>query len=143
MCGCRVRCGAGRPSDTEDYCCCSATDTRRERFHQCHHHTTVTTDATSSSRECRSAIYVFSFVVCVLGGAACYSAIQDLDCRAGQTGSANDTIFWRRTCTSVASICSEFGFDGLDSKHCFHAATAAVVPVRKIIKRVLASEEFY
>lgn len=75
--------------------------------------------------------------------AACYSAIQDRDCReGGVTGTAEDTIFWRKQCIRVADICSEFGHAAVDSKHCMKEG-GEIVPVRKIVKRVLASEEFY
>lgn len=77
--------------------------------------------------------------VCTAANTACYSSIQDAECRKNTIG----TIFWRKQCTNVAAICNEFGLDELNTKTCWNATANAAVPVRKIVKRVLASEEFY
>ncbi|XP_055841972.1 sodium- and chloride-dependent glycine transporter 1-like isoform X1 [Episyrphus balteatus] len=73
----------------------------------------------------------------------CYSSLEDNICKANNQHNEMDNIFWKRTCTSVKDICESNNLIGINATYCFNVTAQAEVPVRQIIKRVLASEEYY
>lgn len=73
--------------------------------------------------------------------AGCYSSLEDQNC--WRNGTAHDTIFYRRNCIDISSICAENKLDGINATYCLNSTTNQLVPIRKVIKRVLASEEYY
>lgn len=73
--------------------------------------------------------------------AACYSSLEDKTCM--KNGTEFDQIFYRKQCTTIAQICSENAYTGINASYCLDTKTNEYVPIRKVIKRVLASEEYY
>lgn len=73
--------------------------------------------------------------------ADCYSSLEEQNCV--RTGTVNDTIFWQRKCTDISTICSNFQLQGVNASYCRNDTTNEHVPIRSLIKRTLASEEYY
>lgn len=73
--------------------------------------------------------------------AGCYSSLEDKNCV--KNGTEHDMIFWRQKCSDISSICNEFQLTGINASYCFNGTSQQAVPIRKVIKRVLASEEYY
>lgn len=71
--------------------------------------------------------------------AGCYTSEDEKLCV--KTNNASDEIFWNRTCTSVKSICAPLS--AINASYCQNDTSQELVPMQKIIKRVLASEEYY
>lgn len=78
-----------------------------------------------------------------LFNAGCYSGLEDQICKANNTGNENDMIFWRRKCTEISTICQEHSLTGLNATYCLNSTNSEIIPIRKVIRRVLASEEYY
>lgn len=72
--------------------------------------------------------------------AECYTSSDEQNCR--KTNNEHDEIFWKRKCTSILSICEEHSYTAINASYCADE-TMKLVPIQKIIKRVLASEEYY
>lgn len=79
-----------------------------------------------------------TLVVCFAG---CYSSLEDQKCV--KNGTVHDMIFWRKKCSDISTICNEFHLTGINESYCFDETTSQAVPIRKVIRRVLASEEYY
>lgn len=73
----------------------------------------------------------------------CYSGLEEQICKEGSNGSANDMIYWHRQCTRIKDICEEHMMLSYDNSLCQNATSGELKPVRQIIRRVLASEEYY
>ncbi|XP_031640366.1 sodium- and chloride-dependent GABA transporter 1-like isoform X2 [Contarinia nasturtii] len=73
----------------------------------------------------------------------CYSSLEDHKCN--KNGTEFDQIFYRKKCTDIAKICGEAQetLTGINASYCFNTKNLEYVPIRKVIKRVLASEEYY
>ncbi|GAB0092575.1 Transporter [Sergentomyia squamirostris] len=73
----------------------------------------------------------------------CFSSLEDAVCKENNSNAPTDLIYWNRTCTSIDTICSEYGFVGKNVSFCQNPETLAEIPVRDVIHRVLAAEEYY
>lgn len=73
--------------------------------------------------------------------ADCYSSLEDQHCK--KNGTENDEIFWQKKCTDISTICSRFDLTGVNASFCMNTTTKEPVPIRKLITRTLASEEYY
>lgn len=73
----------------------------------------------------------------------CYSSLEDQKCTANNTGNESDMIFWRRKCTEISVICQEHSLTGINATYCLNGKNNEIIPIRKVIKRILASEEYY
>lgn len=73
--------------------------------------------------------------------AGCYSSLEDENC--AKNGTEHDMIFYNKTCTSVISICAEKSYVALNASYCGDPATNQPVPIREVVTRTLASEEYY
>lgn len=73
----------------------------------------------------------------------CYSSLEDAKCTANNVGDATDMIYWQKQCTEIGKICSDYNLSGSNAAHCLNSTTNELVPLRSVIQRVLASEEYY
>lgn len=71
----------------------------------------------------------------------CYSGIEEEVCQKGNVGNDFDTIFYNKTCTRVADICTEFGYSYSSITHCTNGTLE--IPLSTFITRVYASQEYY
>lgn len=71
----------------------------------------------------------------------CYTSADVINCTKNNKHNASDQIFWNRTCTSVKSICAPLS--AINASYCQNDTSQELVPMKNIIKRVLASEEYY
>ncbi|XP_051158286.1 sodium- and chloride-dependent glycine transporter 1-like [Leptopilina boulardi] len=67
----------------------------------------------------------------------CYSGLQDMDCQKNDSS----TIFYKKSCMSISTVCSSFGFNGGNVTHCFNGENATAL--RHLYKRVLSSEQYF
>lgn len=74
---------------------------------------------------------------------ACYSTIDDLACREGNIGDANDEIFYREGCIHVDALCGTRFLEGVNATFCRNATTGIYIPINEVIHRVLSTEEFF
>lgn len=73
----------------------------------------------------------------------CYSAKFEQNCTRDNTGSSTDLIFWQHRCTEIGNVCQQHLVNALNGTHCFNQTNGTAVPIRRIITRTLASEEYY
>ncbi|XP_055315455.1 sodium- and chloride-dependent glycine transporter 1-like [Sitodiplosis mosellana] len=71
----------------------------------------------------------------------CYSSLEDNNC--SKNGTEHDMIYYNKTCTSIASICGNNSYQGINASYCLNTATNQPVPILNVINRTLASEEYY
>lgn len=84
--------------------------------------------------------------MCILIGyifiADCYSSLEEQSCV--KNGSEHDMIFYGKKCTDISTICTAFkDLTGVNASYCLNVTTQHAVPIRKVINRTLASEEYY
>lgn len=84
-------------------------------------------------------IFIFSLYE-ILG---CFSGLQDQICKEQNNGTMSDMIYWHRQCTRISDICEENNMLSYDDKFCQNPTTGELKAIRRIITRVLASEEYY
>lgn len=75
--------------------------------------------------------------------AECYSSLEDVTCKLNNSNAPTDLLYWNQTCVEVGSICAEKGLLGVNASYCRNSETQEDIPIRDVIHRVLASEEYY
>lgn len=62
-------------------------------------------------------------------------------------GNADDNIYWHRTCQTIATVCQTESVGnilvGVNASYCLNEATNEHIPIRHVISRILASEEYF
>lgn len=75
--------------------------------------------------------------------ADCYSGLEEQACKESNTGLSSDTLFWNKTCTEIGNICQTMNLSAHNGTHCLNLTSSAAIPIRSVITRTLASEEYY
>ncbi|XP_055703407.1 sodium- and chloride-dependent glycine transporter 1-like [Phlebotomus papatasi] len=73
----------------------------------------------------------------------CFSGLEDATCKLNNSNAPTDLIYWNQTCVEIGTICSESGYLGVNASFCRNSETQEDIPIRNVIHRVLASEEYY
>lgn len=87
--------------------------------------------------------YNTKFMSILLFDKGCYSGLEDQICKENNDGSAGDMMFWSRRCITIADICQSKELTSHNGTYCFNSTSTEYVAVRSVIRRVLASEEYY
>lgn len=74
---------------------------------------------------------------------ACYSTVDDLECRQNNFGNASDEIFYRVGCVDVGTLCGTRGLAGVNANFCRNVTAEVDVAIGDIFVRTLSSEEFF
>jgi hypothetical protein len=69
--------------------------------------------------------------------------MADKICKTNNTDTPFDTIYWGKSCNNIETVCSKYGLIGVNASNCFNSTSGENVFISKIVKRTLASEEFY
>ena len=84
-------------------------------------------------------VFFFSFLAWL---SDCYSSLEDKFCKENNTNHETDKLFWNKTCTQITEICASQNLIGVSASFC-KDTNGTTIPIRHVIKRVLASEEYY
>lgn len=74
---------------------------------------------------------------------ACYSTSEDINCRANNSGNANDKIFYFGDCRTIYDICGNRSLSGVNVTFCRNETAQVYLPINDVINRTLSSEEFF
>lgn len=66
-----------------------------------------------------------------------------MKCKEDNDQSSSAKIFWKKQCYVVGDICTESGYAALNGTFCYNSTIDEAIPIRNVIQRVLASEEYY
>lgn len=77
----------------------------------------------------------------------CYSGLEEQACQENNIADSNDQIYWQRICQTIQTVCQTESdgniLIGVNASYCLNPITEEYIPIRHVISRILASEEYF
>lgn len=73
--------------------------------------------------------------------------MEEQACQVNNDHDSDDNIYWHRTCQTIQHVCQTESIGnvlvGVNASYCLNVTSGEEIPIRHVISRILASEEYF